>query len=141
MKLSYILDGCEAYAHDSEDTTAVVQYYDGQVWYYLCSDGFTDQNADVICEENFGTESETHTLIGTTDLTYGYEILSHRHACVGNEDSLCHCPTIPQNCTSMSAVAIMCQRPGNHLLFNIHIGSSLIELCFRIWLTSTIQWF
>ena len=110
--LTYI-DGCEAYAHDSEDTTAVVQYYDGQVWYYLCSDGFTDHNADVICEENFGTKAESSTPFNTTYLTYGYEILSYRHTCVGNEVSLCDCPTLHQNCTSMNAVAIKCKRPGN----------------------------
>ena len=126
MKLFYLLDGCEAYAHNSEDTTAVVQYYDGQVWYYLCSDGFTDQNADVICEENFGTKMENVTYVNAADLTYGYEILSYRHDCEGNELSLCDCPTTNQTCTSMDVVAIMCQRPGIHLIqSNLSITATL----------------
>ena len=95
----------------------------------------------MICEENFGTDTESFTSINATDVHYGYEILPYRHECAGNEVGLCYCPTLPHNCTSMDVVAIMCQRPGMHLLFNIHIESSFIELCFRIWLTSIIKWF
>ena len=69
-----------------------------------------------ICEENFGTKSENFTFIDSTNLTYGYEILSYQHACIGNEASLCDCHKTSQNCLSTNAVAIKCQRPGIDLI-------------------------
>ena len=48
-------------------------------------------------------------------LTFGYEVYPYEHRCEGTEASLCYCPTsTPQNCTSMQAVAVTCQRPGTY---------------------------
>ena len=107
-----LLDGCEAIAEQSDDSTVVVQYFDGQDWYYLCSENFTMNNGHVICHENFGTRAMSYEFMNISSLTYGYSFYPYQHNCVEDEASLCYCPIQYRNCTSLQAVAIKCQRPG-----------------------------
>ena len=136
------LDGCEAIALQSDDSSVVIQFYDGQNWNYLCSDDFTMNNAHAICHENFGTLAMSYEFIPVSNLTYGYPFYPYQHNCVGNEASLCYCPISTRNCTSNEAVAIRCQRPGIYLLIILyHKKKNLYSECTMLtcWVNNFLE--
>ena len=104
----YLLDGCESYAPFADTESILVKLYSDGLWYYLSSDGFTMENANVVCRENTKTMAETFT-IETRENSSSFGIYPYHIDCSGYEDSLCECRKTRQSSISDSIVKIKCE--------------------------------
>ena len=84
-------------------------------WNYLCANGFTQANAQVVCRENAQSELISHFPTNITDQTYIYQIEGIQYNCIGNELSLCQCPQTPQTCEGEMIINIQCKLPGTNI--------------------------
>ena len=97
----------------------IVEYFVNQQRYYLCADGFTVENADVVCRETSNTRSTTFRSVGLSDLSPNPRIYPLQHFCFGNEASICNCTTSQQSCLNGSVVEVQCAAPGSLILIKI----------------------
>lgn len=108
------LDGCESFAPSAESFPQVVRYYD-TAWYYLSEEGFTKENADVVCRENGGTTSMMTGSMSIFNIEESLPILPMTFECVGNEFSLCDCPSSESEYeSSQYVVEIQCTLPSKY---------------------------
>ena len=75
-------------------------------------DGFTQENADVVCRENEGSTALSYSNVSNSDLTSGLQILERRFICTGMETSLCDCSSSIESCPSNNVVQLQCNTPG-----------------------------
>ena len=85
-----------------------MKYFSDGYWRYLSSDGFTMENANVVCIENTQTSVEkishqNHEVEGSFGL-YPYRI-----NCIGNESSLCDCSRSSQRPNNSYIVVVKCK--------------------------------
>ena len=106
-----LIERCESIIPNLESEPNPVEYYSNNS-YYVCADGFTDEDGAVVCRENTGTyfiqrgSLERSTLNGTNEI-YPYDF-----QCIGYEDSLCECNTTTQNCASNQVAQVHCNVLG-----------------------------
>ena len=101
-----IVDGCESLLRNPESLEAV-QIYISQ-WYSLCEDNFTQQTADIICRENHDSNATNYTFLPIQPSNY--PIYPFYFQCDGNENSICACEMIPQQCSSNYIVHVQCRK-------------------------------
>ena len=89
-----------------------VKYYNNGEWYYLCSEGFTETEAKLICEQYEKHELRSITYIKIAEATEEIAISPFAINCAGNEDSLCVCSVSQHTCSSGSIAAAGCNPPG-----------------------------
>ena len=90
-----------------------VEYYYDDVFYFICNDGFTYEDAVVVCRENAGTSFAFGNTTSLSALNSTNQIFNSTFQCVGHEDSLCDCPQTEAICSSDLVVQILCDPPGN----------------------------
>ena len=103
-----IVDGCESFAPFADSIAITVKYYAQVQWYYISSEDFTNENAEVICRENTNRGVESYTY-QSREASSSTPIYQYHFTCAGNESSLCECEKSPASITSDLIVKIKCQ--------------------------------
>ena len=92
----------------TNDTSGLLEIFYGGEWGYVCDDGWTEVNGDVVCSilgyDGASSSSGSHF---SSDVNY---TLNHIN-CVGGEESLFDCPYklyIPNSCSINEHVYISC---------------------------------
>ena len=103
-------DGCESYAPFADANSTVVEFYSESNWFYICSEGFTLENANVTCRENTQSTVEQYS----SEIKSGVldkEIFPYLFRCNGDEESLCACSKERRTstCPSSSIVKVKCR--------------------------------
>ena len=89
-----------------------MEYFINEKRYYICANGFTNENAEVVCRETAQTSAVMFRNVSELDLQTYANIYPLRHSCVGDEASLCNCSTSQEECTSGYIVEVLCGVPG-----------------------------
>ena len=105
----YSTGGCESFAGDADEIENEVKFFNNGVWYYICAQEFTTQTGNVICHENDFGDLLSHSFVNASS---NIEIYPQIHNCNGDEDSLCACPLLSEQCISNLVIALQCQPPG-----------------------------
>ena len=110
------LGSCEVFAPFTTQSYQIVEYFVNQRRYYICADGFTAENADVVCRETANAMSINHRAVSELNLPPNTQIYPLQHSCLGNESSLCNCSTFQLLCSSGSFVEVQCGTPGSYCI-------------------------
>ena len=123
------LGDCDVFAPYATQSYQIVEYFINQQRYYLCADGFTAENADVVCRDTTNALSIEHRAVSVLNLPPNTQIYPLQHSCLGSEASLCKCPTFLQSCSSGSSVEVKCGTPGSLYIKRLRFDclSELIE--------------
>ena len=108
----YLIDPCETYPQISSEAATPVQLFDSE-WLYLCGEGFTQENAEVVCREN--AQAEVYDTFSTPLFTQirQYPIATTMFHCYGFEQSLCNCSaTYNTECDDNMIAVVQCKLPG-----------------------------
>ena len=102
------VDGCESFAPFADSVAITVKYYAQVRWYYISSENFTNENAEVICRENTNSGFEPYTY-QLREASSSTPIYQYHFTCAGNESSLCECEKSQASINSDLIVKIKCQ--------------------------------
>ena len=103
-----LVDTCRSYLIEDE-----LEYYSEDIFYFVCDDGFTEEDATVACRENTGTSFANRSSTSLSSINSTNQIFDSAFECVGYEDSLCDCPnTTEVTCASNLVVQIQCEPQG-----------------------------
>ena len=105
------IERCESLIPSLESEPNPVEFFSNDL-YYVCADGFTDYDGQVVCRENTGTYFITRDSLERSTLNGSNELYPFAFQCVGNEDSLCECNTSVQNCPSNQVAQVHCNVLG-----------------------------
>ena len=106
------VDACRTYPQIYTPSLTPIQVFKENSWLYICEEGFTRENAQVVCRENAQTELIGFSSLNISEQRHIYPIENFRYYCNGNETSLCDCSKTPQTCQSNKIAAVMCNLPS-----------------------------
>ena len=110
----YFLEGCDVYSNDTQSSTQIAQIYTDKSWFYICYDGFTPYDADVICRETALASAISFESVTLDSLSQQRPISPYNYACNGNESSICSCESERLTCDSNTVVSVKCDNPGKY---------------------------
>ena len=107
-------DTCRSYLLAADSGLSEVEFYNESIFYFVCYDGFTYENSEVVCRENTGTLFANKNSISLSSINSTNQILNSIISCNGYENSLCECPqSTGASCSSNLVVQIQCEPQGN----------------------------
>ena len=124
------IEGCDTALYNRNYYYQEVRYFINEQWYYVCSENFTETEANLICLEqgNYGVRSIENNIM-LNEATESFPIYPYALVCDGNEASLCDCNATQQICTSNSIAAIECILPGNFgFLIGVYVCTFFVNI-------------
>ena len=134
----YLLDPCDTYPQISSSSPTPVQVFDSE-WQYLCGEGFTIENTEVVCRENAQTDAITSLSTPLLSERRQYSIANNVYTCTGSEQSLCECPSVNTTCDTDMIAVVRCYFPGMRWL-SINIYQLCIQWSNVISMYYTYHW-
>ena len=78
----------------------------------MCGEGFTRENAQVVCRENAQLYALTYSSTPLLSQRRQYSIKQTAYTCYGTEQSLCNCPQNNFDCETDMIAVVECNLPG-----------------------------
>ncbi|XP_069129537.1 low-density lipoprotein receptor-related protein 5-like protein [Argopecten irradians] len=108
-----------------------IQIYNGSIWFNLCTDGWDNNDATVICRMAGYTGNGAVARESNNGFTFS-SLVNHKFDCTGTEQTLADCPTSSNNataCANSTLSHLTCSvDPAPNDFFLISFGNNIARM-------------